>query len=506
LQSSNFSTGSTGWQIKGDGTAEFDSQYIRGDLNAGSVTIGNGTYNYWNKTGQENDFRVGDATTYLLWDNSEGTLTVAGDASISGTLTSVDGTFTGTLSGVDGTFTGTLSGVGGTFTSNVVVGSDLTDKITIASDTTATGTKIFSGTGTYNNSNTGFYMDASGRFSLKDKFSWDGTNITLNGTTATSDLEINGAIVTGGIIRTNSDTDNNDAVAIQEDRIYIYNRGGGAGEIRFESDNSSDVSKIVASTGGVSFECDSQTGDATFINGASSSRPEFNWKGWGATFASLYQNTSSGGLAVFSLGGSSSSYIQSNNFYIAQNGGTSALPLRFSNDTDTGIYRYSDGSTGTGLGLVANGTLIFAAHTTNSNGTGPSLYMNAPATTTTSGYRFLLRSTTFGGVAEFASNRYLKDNIQTFDYSGFIMDSLNPIKYVPSYLGEDEELEQDKILRENDIQHGFIAEDISQVMGGILATFDENLNPTGWRWPDLIAICVAEIKSLRSRVAQLESL
>jgi hypothetical protein len=41
--------------------------------------------------------------------------------------------------------------------------------------------KMYIGTGTYNNTNTSFYVDNSGQFSLKDKLTWDGTTLTVNG-------------------------------------------------------------------------------------------------------------------------------------------------------------------------------------------------------------------------------------------------------------------------------------------------------------------------------------
>jgi hypothetical protein len=41
--------------------------------------------------------------------------------------------------------------------------------------------KIYVGTGTYAATNTGFYLDNAGQFSLKDKLQWDGTNLTVNG-------------------------------------------------------------------------------------------------------------------------------------------------------------------------------------------------------------------------------------------------------------------------------------------------------------------------------------
>jgi len=52
---------------------------------------------------------------------------------------------------------------------------------------TITGSSLYQGTGTYNNSNTGFYMDSSGNFSLKDKLAFNGTTLSITGAvTATS--------------------------------------------------------------------------------------------------------------------------------------------------------------------------------------------------------------------------------------------------------------------------------------------------------------------------------
>jgi hypothetical protein len=44
-----------------------------------------------------------------------------------------------------------------------------------------TSSKIHTGTGTFNNSNTGFYIDSSSNFSLGDKLSWNGTTLSVNG-------------------------------------------------------------------------------------------------------------------------------------------------------------------------------------------------------------------------------------------------------------------------------------------------------------------------------------
>lgn len=95
--------------------------------------------------------------------------------------------------------------------------------IYVGSDDSPTGTnrividgssllpKIYYGSGVYNNSNTSFYIDAAGKFSLKDQLSWDGSALTVKGSlnvtqasTMTANLNINSGgslIVNGGAIR-----------------------------------------------------------------------------------------------------------------------------------------------------------------------------------------------------------------------------------------------------------------------------------------------------------------
>lgn len=42
-------------------------------------------------------------------------------------------------------------------------------------------TKMYTGNGNFNNTDTPFYVDSSGQFSLKDKLSWNGTTLSING-------------------------------------------------------------------------------------------------------------------------------------------------------------------------------------------------------------------------------------------------------------------------------------------------------------------------------------
>ena len=56
-------------------------------------------------------------------------------------------------------------------------------------------TKLYEGTGTFNNANTGFYLDSSGQFSLKDKLSFDGTNLSVTGGITATSLTLSGITI-----------------------------------------------------------------------------------------------------------------------------------------------------------------------------------------------------------------------------------------------------------------------------------------------------------------------
>lgn len=221
----------SGWYIRGDGHLNFGGPNgitynnstvtigtavnVQAELSANSLTVGNGTYgyliiddnlgptnsdfgielgdptyNYWYSNGI---FRVGDASKYLSWDGTS--------LEIRGVLRFADGTTP--LANGDAITDGSLGGV------------------------TIDATKIYIGTGTFNNSNTSFYVDNSGQFSLKNVLAWNGTtltisgNVTIGGTTgstivagaangatalqpgqAASDVNSNVTTISGGKIRT----------------------------------------------------------------------------------------------------------------------------------------------------------------------------------------------------------------------------------------------------------------------------------------------------------------
>ena len=96
-----------------------------------------------------------------------------------------------TNTGVSSSYTGTVdlttSGGQVTLTTGTISG------ITIESG------KLYQGTGTFNNSNTGFYIDSSGQFSLKDKLSFNGTTLNISGNLTVENTITADKIVVGGI-------------------------------------------------------------------------------------------------------------------------------------------------------------------------------------------------------------------------------------------------------------------------------------------------------------------
>ena len=134
------------------------------------------------------------------------------------------------------------------------------------------------------------------------------------------------------------------------------------------------------------------------------------------------------------------------------------------------------------------------------------------STSSTSGYRYVMRNTTFGTLAEYTSTREVKENIVDVASadSGAWIDALQPVTFNERWLGEGDEPEDARTWREADVQVGFIAEDV--ISDPVISQFsqvkpneDGTLSPVGWKWECVIAASVAEIKALRARVAELES-
>tara|TARA_R110000787_G_scaffold4185_18_gene16222 strand:+ start:77 stop:709 length:633 start_codon:yes stop_codon:yes gene_type:complete len=134
------------------------------------------------------------------------------------------------------------------------------------------------------------------------------------------------------------------------------------------------------------------------------------------------------------------------------------------------------------------------------------------ATASTSGYNYIMRSAAYTSFAYYTSTREVKESIVevTPADSGAWMDALQPVMFTERWLGEGDEPADEKGWREADVQVGFIAEDVLE--NDIISQFsqangvDGELKAVGWKWECVIAASVAEIKSLRSRLAAADDL
>jgi len=95
----------------------------------------------------------------------------------------------GDLSGITDTINGTAVSGFGLYTDNAFLKGGIVATYGSIGGLEIESNKIYFGTGTYNNSNTEFYVDNSGQFSLGDKLSWNGSTLSITGDITVSNPE-----------------------------------------------------------------------------------------------------------------------------------------------------------------------------------------------------------------------------------------------------------------------------------------------------------------------------
>ena len=203
---------------------------------------------------------------------------------------------------------------------------DLTGALKATSGTiaglTITSTKMYFGAGTYDSSDTSFYVDNTGQFSLKDTFSWNGTL-----------LEIGGIKVSSSAIYTGTGTWNNANTA-----FYVDNTGKFSLEDKLSwnpSTNALAITGTVTSSSLVSSEYRTRTiSDANF--------------------------STNGAVAIIPKEYSSTSDSDSIRFYagLASETDGNTPSIRASN---TGALQISGGANGTDAQKINFGTVIHGA-------------------------------------------------------------------------------------------------------------------------------------------------
>lgn len=190
---------------------------------------------------------------------------------------------------------------------------------------------------------------------------------------------------------------------------------------------------------------------------------------------------SSGGVHQFSTG-----YASRPGLHL--HGGTdlSRPPLAFSNDLDTGLLR-STSSGQDALFLIAGGDWYLRGRTD-----GAMQYPRHPTIASAAN----VHMSTSGWIYRSTSSGDIKRDVETLNES--VIDSLRPVtfKAKPEHVAEDDDPEKEFV--------GFIAEEVAEA-DPRLAQRDEDGEVVYFDVNGLMAHLVAEVQSLRERVAALEA-
>ena len=133
-----------------------------------------------------------------------------------------------------------------------------TNQITINGTGSSTTSAIFAGAGNYANSDTGFFIDASGRFSLGSALTWDGTTLTIsgagsgiqpgNGVTVNASNQITSISSSSGITISSGST-SGARVQLDSNGLKAYNSSG-TNTVAINSDGSALFSGTVNASAG----------------------------------------------------------------------------------------------------------------------------------------------------------------------------------------------------------------------------------------------------------------
>ena len=206
--------------------------------------------------------------------------------------------------------------------------------------------KIYSGVGTYNNTNTGIYIDTSGKFSLKDRLTFDGTDLSLAGSiTATGGSFTGNVQLSGGSLYAGLSPSSGARVILNQNGLTSYNSSGTA------------TFSLDAASGGVLLTGYLTVGSAAGDVNAGGTNIVGNKIRTGIIQSNLY-SPPSGGSEFSSFGAAfdlTNAEIRATNFYIA--GGNAGF---------LGVVE--------SLGLIVDGTATRTHPVITSTGTNNEIY------------------------------------------------------------------------------------------------------------------------------------
>ena len=342
---------------------------------------------------------------------------------------------------------------------DVTANTITTKNLTLTGNTViANNSKIFLGTGVYNNTNTPFYVDDDSQFSLGNKLTWDGSNLTVSG-------NIN---ITGG----NTLTLINEA---QSDADAAYSAALSASALVLTAQNTADAAYATANTkitaGEIQVSIDNGT---TIISGDRITTGTINANLINA--GTLSGDRVTGGTITGSL-------ISTGGFSVDSGGAITTMNITCAYDRTLRSYSFPSSASGV------------TARIENLSGVQR--------------------------IAQPSSNRALKKNIKDITNALHIVNTLKPreFNYNDIFYGEIDPSTEEPWTSEAKELHslykdyGFIVEEVEEVNPQLIAYAPNipgsldilNWKPSMWKDLEIIAILTKAVQELSAKVEELES-
>jgi hypothetical protein len=234
-----------------------------------------------------------------------------------------------------------------------------------------TNKKMYIGTGNYNNTDTSFYADNDGKFSLKDKLTWDGTSLSVNGS-------IN---VTGGnaATQTYANTVGSNAVlsgsaaastaqanATAAGQTAANNAAASASAAQLFAQTAAANAVTSGSNAASTAQTNATANALAFASGAVNLLANGSWVGGNGTFIT---STSISSPIIAGNAGYISSIFKVGNGGITLDGTNKKMYIGTGNynNTDTAFYVDNDGKMSLKNKLVWDGSVLTVAGTINAN-------------------------------------------------------------------------------------------------------------------------------------------
>jgi len=305
------------------------------------IWIGSGTYGAYNNT---------NTNVYL---DSAGKFSLGNKLSYDGTNLSVNGSIT-----ITNPSTANNGGAVGSFSNG--------DALTAGSiaGLTLTSTKIHLGTGTHGNSNTGFYVDNTGKFSLKDKLVWDGTTLNIEGNIVITGGSTKTAIDNAASAASTAQTTADSKITGGQVNANVTSISGGTITTGTVAANRIDVAGVISAGGiivGGGAAADVNN-NSTTISGNKIRTGQIESNNFDIVFSDL----------TYALAGTrinlTNGAINSKNFYISSTG-----DAFFKGDISAATGTFTGGISGTGYTLNNSGLSLTNANSSISLGNGVTL-------------------------------------------------------------------------------------------------------------------------------------